>query len=328
MQFNALLITNVFLLLVNIVTVFANIYLPRFTDKPSVDIVSVEAIVDETEIYLPNSVSSVISVIIDILPAGDNFKSNLKCFEALEDQSLVPLSCQMQLRETAEKILEESISDREQKIAALEKIEDYDEAELVEILTSPGKLGFVSTFYTNIFFNFVAVENIAKNEIAPDMRAALVRAAVGLVNQQYSYIPAFETALQLIADHDQNNEEKEIIFRVALLNSGQRPDLISPKATILIGERELILSRVSQEDLSDIEQRSEAEFSVVPAGMASTLFFIYNKKLNTVETNAFTQKVFSENPSISATLKIEGSRSKIETRRNIEPFSDSLELRY
>lgn len=272
MQVNTLLLTNILLLAVNIVTVFANIYLPRFTEQPRVEIVSLDALIDETEVILPNSVSSVVSTMLEILPDGDEFKANTKCFEALDTYSLVPASCIDSFERTAEIILRNAILERNDKIEALESITDFDEEELVSILTAPDSMGFVSTYYTNIFFNFLAVENIAKNELAADMRAALVRAAVGLVNQQYAFTPAFENALRLIEEHDSTESAKEIVFRVALLNSGQRPDLISPSAVGKIGDRNFNLSRVTEEDLSNLQQKSEAEFTVVPAGMAATFF--------------------------------------------------------
>lgn len=71
MNFNILLITNVLLLVVNLLTVVGNIFLPRFLENPSVDIVSVTPFVDETEIVMSKSVAQVVSAVIEVRDDGD-----------------------------------------------------------------------------------------------------------------------------------------------------------------------------------------------------------------------------------------------------------------
>ena len=198
MNVNTLLITNVLLLLVNVLTVVGNIYLPRFLEQPELQAVSVNAFVDENEIPLPNSVSRVVSAVLDIRRDGDEFYANRRCFDAIKAHSFVPSDCVSQLKSTLTTIVQNSNAEFAAKISALSGIEEFDEEKLVGALTLSSPLGYVSNFYNDVFFNLLAAENIAKDEIAGPMREALVSAAKGLVEREFRYIETLDQALVIL----------------------------------------------------------------------------------------------------------------------------------
>lgn len=326
MNVQILLFTNVALLVVNVLTVMGNIYLPRLLERPNLEIVAVNALVDEDEIEFPNSVSRVLTAVLEIRRDGDNFYANRSCYTALEEHSFVPRACVSPLSETLKEILSNSQAERATKIAALSEIDDFDEEKLVAALELSAPLGYVSTFYNDVLLNILAAENIAKDEIAAPMRDALVVAAIGLVEREFRYIETVEQAIEIMEDNASiGGGGSRIVLEVAILNSGHSADLLGPNGRVFLASRNILVSRISREELSDESLANSSQHVAIPEGSAITTYFLVDEMLNTVEVNEVVQTVFSDLPSIQFELELEGSNGLIKSQGTVEPQVISFE---
>lgn len=215
------------------------------------------------------------------------------------------------------------------KIDALQNIDDYDERELVGVLESSRPLGYISTFYNDVFFNLLAAENIAKEEIAGPMRKSLVDAAIGLVEREFTYIHSLQNALKILDESKEiRRAPPRVVLRVVLLNSGHSPDLIAPSATLEVGSRMLKLSLISDEQLRDSSKAQGSEHTAIPAGSAETLFFEIDRKLNTVSANEFVDEVFANSSAVDYEVSLQGSLDLLRKTGTFEPEEVSFEMRF
>lgn len=316
-------------LALNFILVFANIIFPRYVDTPNIEIASVEVIVDEDEIRVPPSLAYVSTEVFQLYDEGDEIVSNKRCFNALEKKRIIPSSCVDVVVEAIDILTSFAEKERDRKLIALGAIDTYSKEELVEALTSSSFISYRSFLYNEIFFNFLAVDEIAKDEIAPSIKNALLSAAVGLVKREFGYVVHLETLKALILRETKSDDRSgEVAFRIIALNSGYKGGVIFPSAQLTIAGENIFLVQDTLELLADPNQNSDSKHELLEAGEVVSLYFVVDQKKNTANGNVLLEKIVKQGTPLPFNLEIDTTNGPVSSSGSLSVETISFELTF
>ena len=320
---------HILFLTLNSVIVAANIIFPRFIDKPEISIISADGLTDESETKLSNTLSFVVGEVIENTEQGDSFYADKRCFYALREKQLVPNSCRKLAIATADKIIDAAKSERLRKLNAIDNIETYNREELLKALESDNPYYYRSALYTEIFFNFLAVDTFASPEISNQIKESLLVAASGLVNKEYSYVETFELfKAQLEIGNGELVRSGNMAFRVIISNAGYADDVIYPEAKLEIGGEIVNLIQVSATTINEPTLNSGNAFSVVEDGKIVVLYFVVEPALNTEKANKLVGDIARQGTPIQFRLLLKTNSGEVSTESLLSVDSISFELEF
>lgn len=316
-------------LVLNFIIVLANIVFPRYIDTPRIEIASVEVIVDEDEVKVHPSSALIASEVFQIYEAGDAIVANKHCFNALRDENIIPSSCNDKIVKAIDAVIAFATKERESKLSALSAISTYSKEQLVSILSFSGVISYRSAVYNDIFFNFLAVDEFAKDELAPSIKNALLSAAKGLVKREFEFLDSLKKLRKNITEETNTAGRSGVIaFRVIALNSGYKGGVIFPNASLRVAGKNITLIQDSPELLADPIQNSDAKHELLEAGKVVSLYYVVDYEKNTSDALELIETIVKQASPLPFDLTISTSNGDVSTSGNLSIDTISFELTF
>jgi len=316
-------------LVLNFVIVLANIVFPRYIDTPNIEIASVEVIVDEDEVKVHPSSAFIASEVFQIYEAGDTIVANKHCFNALMREHIIPSSCNDKIVKAIDAVISYATEERDRKLSALNSIDTYSKEKLVSVLSSSTIVSYRSAIYNDIFFNLLAVDEFAKDELAPSIKNALLSAARGLVKREFIFLNALKELKEHILEETKTAGRSGVIaFRIIALNSGYKGGVIFPNASLKVAGTNIFLTQDSPDLLADPIQNSDAKHELLEAGKVVSLYYVVDYEKNNSDALGLVKTIVKQASPLPFDLTISTSNGDVSTSGNLSIDTISFELTF
>jgi hypothetical protein len=301
------------LVLFNIVVVAAGVVLPRLLSRPEFSLVSAEIVSDEEEVTVPKSLGIIIEDAFFLRSAGDSISvgdSSQNCLGQLTDQYIVTASCRSSVLDAVNQLIVELGNERDRKLAAIEKATAGDSEELSLLLESEKAPSGMSKIYYEVFLNYIAVQNFAKDEIKQDVQQSLLATARNVIAREYFGIQYLNDLKALLENSPAKAVSSgSILIRTVVMNAGYSDGVVIPEPTLLLAGTEVNLRIVAV--VGDSILPTSSQYVVVPAGTTKELILRVDHERNSDKVNELVAGVIEQKSPISASLTVMTSEGSI-----------------
>lgn len=319
-------------LLLNIILVFLNWFLPQYLSRPALDVASFSVILDEDEVSATPEERNLINEHIPREP----YAYTSRCYDVWRDKGIVASNCAEDLRPIFQAIEYKFQREKEINSQIYSVLSSLQRCRAVsctdEIFASQARTGIPDYILRQARLQFNMILSFTRPEYldtAKESYLNVIRDSVSYEDEKVNdqILALMEKQLDALSTSRRVQRGDRVMVEVVVVNTGRADSLIYPSAILNIGSAQVQLVRVSEDnpDWDSVDDAMESAYFIVPSGKFATIRYKVSRRHSSGQGYDTFMGSISGDGQIDFRLTIKTAFDDVEKQATMRPRVSSFE---